>query len=96
MGSLTAGIVMVSKRDGPMPIAKDISWSILPLVAGLFVFVEALSATGVIGVLARTLREAVQADQTTAAWSAGGILALACKLMNNLPDGVIAITFSPP
>jgi di/tricarboxylate transporter len=36
--SLTA-IVLVIARQSPLPILKDISWSVLPLVAGLFVVV---------------------------------------------------------
>jgi arsenical pump membrane protein len=34
---------------------KDISWGVLPLVAGLFIMVEALAETGVIGALGALL-----------------------------------------
>ena len=36
---------------------KDISWGVLPLVAGLFVLVEALDKTGLIGMIAALLHE---------------------------------------
>ena len=62
----------------------------LPLVAGLFVLVEALDRTGVIGLVAQGLRTAAQASPTAGAASAGTILAFASNLMNNLPAGLIA------
>ena len=36
---------------------QGMSWGVLPLVAGLFVLVEALDSTGVIAALATLLRE---------------------------------------
>jgi len=63
---------------------------VLPLVAGLFVLVEALDHTGVIAGLRRALQDAVASSPTGAAWQAGIITALASNLMNNLPAGLIA------
>jgi di/tricarboxylate transporter len=51
--SLTA-IVRVIARQSPLPILKDISWSVLPLVAGLFVVVAGLNRTGALSALAGT------------------------------------------
>ena len=47
-GAASAIIVLVLERKGPWSTIKDISWSVLPLVAGLFVLVEALDKTGLI------------------------------------------------
>jgi arsenical pump membrane protein len=65
------------------------SWGVLPLVAGLFVLVEALDRTGVLRVVSSTLREVAQLSAPEAAWQAGLGLAFACNLMNNLPAGLI-------
>jgi arsenical pump membrane protein len=62
---------------------------VLPLVAGLFVLVEALDRTGVIAALSGILHAAVANSITAATWSASLVVALASNLMNNLPVGLI-------
>jgi arsenical pump membrane protein len=89
-GVLTAAIVLLSARQSPWPVVKDISWGVLPLVAGLFVLVEALDRTGVIGVVATWLRQAETWSQGGAIWGVGVTLGVLCNLMNNLPAGLIA------
>lgn len=88
-GALTAVLVLAIKREGPLPLLREISWSVLPLVAGLFVFVEALDDTGVTAMIANVLRHAAQAPQLAAA-GAGGAVALLSNLVNNLPAGLVA------
>ena len=44
----TAAIVLIRERKSPWGTLKDVSWSVLPLVAGLFVLVEALDKSGLI------------------------------------------------
>ena len=53
-GSLTKAAILLVTRQSRAAILKDISWSVLPLVAGLFIVVEALNRTGLIDHLART------------------------------------------
>jgi len=90
MGVLTAAIVLLRERRSPWPTIKGVSWAVLPLVAGLFVLVQALTATGVIGALAGVMREAAQRGPAAAAWASGGLIAVVSNLMNNLPAGLIA------
>ncbi len=90
-GILTTLAVCAIARSSPVTLMRDVSWSVLPLVAGLFVLVEALDLTGVIGQVARALR-AASADPVRAAAMSGTILAFASNLMNNLPAGLIAST----
>lgn len=74
-------------------ILRNISWGVLPLVAGLFVLVEALDHnTGVTGLLSDLLRAAAQWSAPATAWAHGIAVALACNIMNNLPAGLIAGT----
>jgi arsenical pump membrane protein len=63
---------------------------VLPLVAGLFVLVEGLAQTGVIGRLSEMLQAAAESSIATASWTSGAAAAIACNLMNNLPVGLIA------
>ena len=92
LGVATTMVVLVRKRESPEAVLKGVTWSVLPLVAGLFVLVEALGRTGVITALAGALKSAVQAFEPGAAAGAGGVLAVASNLMNNLPAGLIAST----
>ena len=86
----TLGVCLLARRS-PIALARQVSWSVLPLVAGLFVLVEALDRTGVIAHVAEALRQ-TSADPVRGAASAGTILAFASNLMNNLPAGLVAST----
>jgi arsenical pump membrane protein len=90
MGVLTVAIVVWRERRSPWPTIKGVSWSVLPLVAGLFVLVQALTATGVIAALAAVMKEAAKGAPGPAAWAGGGLIAVISNLMNNLPAGLIA------
>jgi arsenical pump membrane protein len=89
-GSATALVVLLRERKGPWLILKDISWGVLPLVAGLFVLVEALDNTGLIGSITTLLHNAAQRSAIEAAWGAGIVVAVASNLINNLPTALIA------
>jgi arsenical pump membrane protein len=89
-GVATAILVLIPSRRGPVAVLKDISWGVLPLVAGLFVLVEALEKTGVTSDLAGLLIDLTRDAANTAAWVSGAVLALACNLVNNLPAGLVA------
>jgi arsenical pump membrane protein len=88
-GIVTTAIVLALNGQSPWPIVKGVSWGVLPLVAGLFVLVEALDHTGVVAALSGRLHAAVASSITVAPWGAGLVVALASNLMNNLPVGLI-------
>lgn len=89
-GVLTAAIVLLRGRKAPWGLLGGVSWAVLPLVAGLFVLVEAMDRTGVLGALAGLLRDFEAQSQAIAAWVSGGTVAVVSNLMNNLPAGLIA------
>ena len=89
-GAATAALVLWRANTGPAAVLKGISWGVLPLVAGLFVLVEALEKTGVTRRLADLLHGLVQHSATEAAWVSGLVLAFGCNLVNNLPAGLVA------
>lgn len=91
-GIATTAAVCLTARRSPVKLVGAVSWGVLPLVAGLFVLVEALGRTGVIGMVASALARAATGDAPLAAAGSGSILALAANLMNNLPAGLIAST----
>jgi arsenical pump membrane protein len=86
--------VLIMARQSPLPILKAVSWSVLPLVAGLFVLVAGLNQTGVLPGLARILREMATTSPNITSWMVGIVAAIASNLTNNLPIGLIAATTS--
>ncbi|GJB81485.1 arsenic transporter [Pseudomonas asiatica] len=89
-GIATAGLIHLRQRRNPMPVLKGVAWGVLPLVAGLFVLVEAVAQTGVIEHLAHGLAALARSSEHQASWDAGVVAAIAGNLMNNLPTGLIA------
>jgi len=89
-GGVTAAIVLLLSRQSPLPVLRGVSWSVLPLVGGLFVMVETLIRTGVIGQLSALLHEAVAESVPKAAWSVGIAAAITDNIANNLPVGLVA------
>jgi arsenical pump membrane protein len=89
-GAVTTTLVLMLSRQSPAPLLKDIAWGVLPLVAGLFVMVEALIKTGVIAHLSALLHEAVAQSATRAVWEVGIVTAIADNIANNLPVGLVA------
>jgi arsenical pump membrane protein len=89
-GVITAAAVLALSRQSPWPVLQGISWSVLPLVAGLFVMVEALIRIGAIGHLSTMLHEAASQSVPKTAWAVGIITALADNIANNLPVGLVA------
>jgi arsenical pump membrane protein len=89
-GAITSVAILALNRESPLSLLGGISWSVLPLVAGLFVMVEALIRNGVISRLAETIGSRAAQSETTATWGVGIVTALADNIANNLPVGLIA------
>lgn len=93
-GTAVTIIVLIISRQSPLPVLRDISWGVLPLVAGLFILVAAVEQTGVLNPVTQLLREVALYSSREASFGAGIIVALASNLLNNLPTGLIAATIS--
>lgn len=91
-GFATTVVILIRNRLLPWAIMKNISWGVLPLVAGLFVLVQAVEGTGVLAPLAHYLPARIAAAPDATALAAGGVVAVLCNVLNNLPLGLIAGT----
>ena len=89
---MAVGAVQLTRREAPWPLLQHVSWSVLLLVAGLFVLVAGVGQTGLIASLTDLLRTHAHAAPRETAWGAGAIVAFASNLMNNLPAGLVAGT----
>ncbi|MBI0534200.1 arsenic transporter [Roseomonas sp. KE2513] len=88
-GVATAALVLGITRQSPWGVLAGVSWGVLPLVAGLFVLVEALGTTGAVEALAGLLRAGLGTPGETAA-AAGAVVGVATNLLNNLPAGLLS------
>jgi arsenical pump membrane protein len=92
--TLVAGILamfFVARTDGRGMIAtlRSVSWSVIPLVAGLFALVAALQRVGALSISADALNT-VAAWPPVAGWTAVAFgFGVAANAINNLPMGLI-------
>jgi arsenical pump membrane protein len=91
-GIVTLMGVTALRRSSPWPLLREISWGIIPLVAGLFVLVAALEQSGVILALSESLRAGVRDAPVLTAAGSGVVVGFLSNLVNNLPAGLMAGT----
>ncbi|MDE2448676.1 MAG: arsenic transporter [Gammaproteobacteria bacterium] len=89
-GGVTTLLALLLDRRPPWHIIKGVSWGVIPLVGGLFVLVEGLGRSGALTQLTRALQLLTRAPGYAAELAAGGSVAAACNVMNNLPVALIA------
>jgi arsenical pump membrane protein len=89
-GALTTALALLLERRTPWRLLKGVSWGVIALVAGLFVLVAGLERTGALAVLGGALASLAARSGGDAVFAAGGGIAAACNVMNNLPVALIA------
>lgn len=95
-----ASLILVSFKDRGIykRAAVDISWSILPLVAGLFVLVEALNSAGLLRLVEGGFEWLTREPRLISYLVSSGGTALLSNAMNNLPVALAAgsaLQFTP-
>jgi arsenical pump membrane protein len=80
-------MMLVTFRDHGVAVrvAIGVSWSVLPLVAGLFVIVEALQSAGLLRAGMAALDALARLPVTAAKFAAAFVVAIVSNGMNNLP-----------
>ena len=79
----TTALVLLRARQSPWPVLRGVSWSVLFLVAGLFIMLGALDRLGLAAAVAREVAG-------FGPYQLGTVLAILCNLVNNLPAGLLA------
>lgn len=85
-----AAVILVKSRVHPWHVVRDISWSVLPLVAGLFVLVAGMESVGALQLARDALRWAQTLPGGTGAFVIGGVVGIGNNIVNNLPLGLMA------
>ena len=83
VGAGVTALVLLRARQPPWPVLRGVSWSVLPLVAALFIMLGALDRLGLAAQLAR-------ATAGFGSFQLGAALAILTNLVNNLPAGLLA------
>lgn len=87
---VVAGLVAFQDRGAPAGIVKYVSWSVLFLVAGLFVLVEAVDRAGALTLSRGLLHGAVNSGPIPGSLGSAFLVAVSTNVANNLPIGLIA------
>jgi arsenical pump membrane protein len=82
--------VSITTRSNPVGLAREISWSTLALVAGLFVMVDAVESIGAMQQTREWLLWAENLGTSVGVLVTGFAVGVANNLVNNLPLGLIA------
>ncbi len=88
VGVLAVLLVTLRDRRAAQKVVRGVSWSIVPLVAGLFMIVEALNRGGLLRMAGRGLGWAAVQPAIVGKLAAGFAVALLSNGMNNLPVGL--------
>ena len=83
-------VVSIRARSNPLKLAREISWSTLLLVAGLFILVDAVESQGALNLTQHWLALASSLGQNFGSLVVGFTVGIANNLVNNLPLGLIA------
>jgi arsenical pump membrane protein len=83
-------VVSLKARHNPLKLFREVSWSTLILVAGLFILVDAIESQGALALTQRWLGYAQHLTPATGALVVGFAVGIGNNLVNNLPLGLIA------
>jgi arsenical pump membrane protein len=85
-------VVAIRDRRAPVNAVRNVAWSVLPLVAGLFILVEALNRAGMMRLTQAGVAWLAAAPDGVGKFCGGFGIALLSNAMNNLPAGLAAGT----
>lgn len=82
--------ISLRSRTNPLRVARHVSWGVIPLVAGLFILVEAMDSVGAMQFAAAALRCAERLPPAAGALLTATVVGVGNNVVNNLPLGLIA------
>lgn len=88
-GAAVLAAVLFSGRDSFAPLMREISWGVLPLVAGLFVIVGALDVVGAVSEVRGALQQLGNYPPLAGGLAAAFGVAVVSNIGNNLPVGLV-------
>ena len=92
VGVVVLGLVLFQDRAALWETPKNVSWSVLPLVAGLFVVVEAVNREGALAASGQALATLGKLSPWQADLAGAFGVTAVSNVINNLPSGLITGT----
>jgi arsenical pump membrane protein len=92
VGMVALALVAIRDRSAPKNAIRNVSWSVLPLVAGLFMIVEALNRAGLMRLTRAGIAWLAALHDGWGRFAGGFGVGLLSNAMNNLPVGLAAGT----
>ncbi len=89
-GLAVTAIISFRIKRSPGPLFREISWTTIALVAGLFILVDAVESAGGLRLAEQFLAWVETLGLASGAFVAGFVIAIGNNLVNNLPLGLIA------
>lgn len=83
-------VVSIRSRSNPIPLAMEISWGTIALVAGLFIMVDAVESIGALKYAQQALLWAEGRGTVTGTLLIAFVVGVANNIVNNLPLGLVA------
>ncbi len=87
-GVVAMALVATRDRSAPKNAMRNVAWSVIPLVAGLFMIVEALNRAGMMRLTRAGLAWLAAAPDGVEKFCGGFGIAVLCNVTNNLPAGL--------
>jgi arsenical pump membrane protein len=81
--------VLIAARSAAVRVARQVSWSVIPLVAGLFVLVEGINGAGAAAALTICLQHLSGFTGSAGRLGASFGIALLSNAINNLPSALL-------
>ncbi len=91
-GVVAMVLVGVRDRSSPPLALRNVSWGVIPLVAGLFTIVEALNRAGMVRLTRAGIHWLASAPDGVGRFAGASAVAFLANAMNNLPVGLAAGT----
>ena len=88
--TLSLAVISVSRPSTAAAVARATAWSIVPLVAGLFVVVAALDRLGLVALVREGFLAAQALPGPVGPEALGAVVTFACVIANNLPVALLA------
>jgi arsenical pump membrane protein len=85
-----SAVVSITARSNPLGLIREVSWSTLALVVGLFVMVDAMESVGAMQLAKEWLSWVQTLGTASGTLMTGFTVGIANNLVNNLPLGLIA------
>jgi arsenical pump membrane protein len=86
---VVTAVVSVRNKTNPLPLAREISWATLGLVASLFVLMDAVESIGALHFVESAVLQTQSLGDMSGSLTLAFVVAIGNNLVNNLPLGLI-------